>query len=538
VVDTLDFPLDAPDAEEAYGGGDFGRFRSRYSLYHAGEDWRYRNRSQTLGGTVSSIGHGMVTYAQPLGWGLDQGVVIVRHVFPDGETVLSFYGHLDPKSVVLQQGDCVARGDPVGKIGKPRTSPHLHFEIRTHTPTDPGRGYSSKDPALSGWKSPSAYIWRTRIAASPGVLWVRAPAKQAIQAVGLVDRDTFLVTQDEQLTAIDLRDGSVRWRHESPVRAYDALIHPDRSTVYVASILGIVEAYPLPDTQNAALGESASAVLEPAWRTGLEGVTFPTLMPLPDGGTVVSTQRALIGLSPDGQQLWQRDAALWSPDWVLSGDRLILSETGGDVWTIEERKVTPWDTEAGGHLAAGIPGAGATGTVILSYDETGIHLFDPETRSVEPWYPLSGGFPGTGDIVVLPPGSMQSPTASMPVGIVLATHRDRTGESLAVLSSDGTLRWRRSFPSTLREQRELLTVDGHAYLVTQVRGMTTSEVTIYQIDVGNAELVRIFSAGSRDPSTSDSWAVPAGRGRLLVHVSGTGLVALDTRAAHSAVQLE
>jgi hypothetical protein len=478
----------------------------------------------------------MVTYAQPLGWGLDQGVVIVRHHLASGENVLSFYGHLDPKSVVLKPGDCVARGDPVGKIGKPRTPPHLHFEIRTHTPTDPGRGYSTKDPNLSGWKSPSAFIWRTRIAASPGVLWVRAPAKQATQAVGLVDPDTFLITQDEQLTAIDLRDGSARWRYESPVRAYDAIIHPDRSTVYVASILGIVEAYPLPDAQDATARGDASTLLEPAWRTGLEGVTFPTLMPLPGGGIVISTQRALMGLSPGGRRLWERDSALWSPDWVLSGNRLILAEAGGDVWTIEDRQVTPWDTEAGGRLAAGIPSAGAAGVDLLSYDETGIHRFDPNSRSVELWYPLSGGFPGTGNIAVLPPGSVQDTTASTPLGIVLATHRDRTGESLTALTSDGALCWRRSFPGVLREQRDLLTLDGRAYLVSRVQGITSSEVAIYEIDVDNAELVHILSGGSRDPSTADSWVAPAGKGRLLIHVAGTGLVLLDTRAASQATQ--
>jgi murein DD-endopeptidase MepM/ murein hydrolase activator NlpD len=538
LVDTFDFPLGAPDAEEAYGGGDFGRFRSRYGLYHAGEDWRYRKRSQILGGTVSSIGHGRVTYAQPLGWGLDKGVVIVRHHFPNGDTVLSFYGHLDPKSVVLQPGDCVARGDEVGKIGKPRTSPHLHFEIRTHTSTDPGRGYSIKDPTLSGWKSPSAFIWRTRIAASPGVLWVHAPARQDTRAIGMLDQDTFLLTQDEQLTAIDLRDGSVRWRYDSPVRAYDALIHPNRSTIYVASILGIIEAFPLPDAHDAAAGGGTDAPPKPAWRIGLEGVTFPTLMPLPGGGVVVSTQRALIGLSAAGHRLWQHGIDVWSPDWVLSGDRLIVAETSGDVWTVQERKLAPWDTDTGGRLATGIPGPGAAGIGILSYDETGIHLFDPENRSVQPWYTLPGSFPGTGKIVVLPPGSMRGATTSVPSGIVLATHRDRTGESLAALTSDGVLRWRRSYPGVLREQRDLLTLDGHAYLVSRAQGMTSSAVTIYEIDVGNAELVHILSGGSRGSTTADTWVKPAGKGRLLIHIAGTGLAALDTRAAVRATQPE
>jgi hypothetical protein len=386
--------------------------------------------------------------------------------------------------------------------------------------------------------SPSAFIWRTRIAASPGVLWVRPPAKEATQAVGLLDADTFLVTQNEQLAAIDVRDGSLRWRYKSPVRAYDALIHPDRSTVYVASILGIVEAYPLPGGQDATAAERTTDPLEPMWRAGLEGVTFPALMPLPGGGVVICTERALIGLSPTGQRLWERAAGPWSPDGILAGDRLIMAEAGGDVWTVQEDKVTPWDTEAGGRLAAGITGMGTAAAGVLSYDETGIHLLDPQNRSVELWYTLPGGFPGTGDIVVLPWGSTPGATTSMPAGIVLATHKDRTGESLTTLTSDGALRWRRSYPGTLRERRDLLALDGRAFLVSQVQGITASEVAIYEIDVGNAELVRILYGGSRDPATADSWVAPAGKGRLLIHIAGTGLALLDTRAARLAIQPE
>jgi len=63
-------------------------------------------------------------------------------------------------------------------------------------------------------------------------------------------------------------------------------------------------------------------------------------------------------------------------------------------------------------------------------------------------------------------------------------------------------------------------------------------VAIYEIDVENAELVRIFDGGSRDPSAVDTWVAPAGKGRLLIHIAGTGLAVLDTRAARQAAQLE
>ena len=33
-------------------------------------------------------------------------------------------------SVTLQAGQCVARGQQIAVLGRPRSSPHLHFEIR------------------------------------------------------------------------------------------------------------------------------------------------------------------------------------------------------------------------------------------------------------------------------------------------------------------------------------------------------------------------------------------------------------------------
>jgi murein DD-endopeptidase MepM/ murein hydrolase activator NlpD len=104
MVDFFDFPLDAPEGGTASARWSFGRYSGRYSGIHAGEDWVY-DGGDSLGKPVYSIGHGTVIYAQPLGWGVDQGTLIVRHVFTTGRTILSFYGHLEPDSVVLDPGD-------------------------------------------------------------------------------------------------------------------------------------------------------------------------------------------------------------------------------------------------------------------------------------------------------------------------------------------------------------------------------------------------------------------------------------------------
>ena len=438
IVDTFDFPLNPPDAEYAYGGGDFGRFRARYNLYHAGEDWRLRSSAASLGAPVYSIGHGQVTYAEPLGWGQDIGVVIVRHTFADGSTVLSFYGHLDPTSVNLGAGDCVTRGETVGKIGKPRTSPHLHWEVRTHTPTAPGRGYAPQDPTLSGWLSPSQFVWQQRTAMSPGVLWMNPPATSETKGIGLLDPDTYLLVREGQLWALNVRDGSVRWQYQGARPTHDALIHPDGEILYHVSVLGTVEALALADMQGNGLSTTANgghaAPIELIWRVELEGYVFPSLLPLPGGRVMVHTQNKMTGLAASGIRLWERDAALWAIDHQWAGDQLILAGADGAIWSMGPRYAVEWDAQVGGRMAA-------SGTHLLSYDNQGIHRLDAKTRSSELIYSLPRGLPGHVDLALLPDGS------------ALATHRDMSGGSLIALEPDGTLQWRRSYPITFREQK-------------------------------------------------------------------------------------
>jgi hypothetical protein len=429
----------------------------------------------------------------------------------------------------------------VGRIGKPRTSPHLHFEIRTHLPTEPGRGYSEEDPALSGWKPPSAFVWQQRIAASPGVVWTRPHANGETREIGILDENTYLLMHETELAALDVRDGSVRWRHSPSLRPYDALVHPDDRTIYVTSVFGILQALrPLASSTGAhAAGE---VLLEAVWEIELEGVVFPDLMPLPGGGVALSTRRAgqgatLIGISPARSELWEEEADLGSsPHWMLAHDRLIVSGIDGNIWMVNQQGATALSTEAGGRLAP------AGRNAVLTYDEKGIHRLDLNTPSIDPLYALPGGLPGYGDLAVLRPDAVHLPDVAAPDDSMLSgsdllvTHRDAGGDSLTALGIDGTLRWRRSYERTLREQHKLLSFDGRAYLVSQMLGLSFAKISVYEIDVQNAELLRIFTGGSRNPTATDTWFAPLGDVRLLIHIGGTGMLVLDTQAAHTAVQ--
>jgi len=72
------------------------------------------------------------------GWG---DYIVIRHTLPDGQTVHSLYGHLQPGSIRVRSGDAVAAGEVIAQVGRTgrATSPHLHLEIRKAVP-DPSAG--------------------------------------------------------------------------------------------------------------------------------------------------------------------------------------------------------------------------------------------------------------------------------------------------------------------------------------------------------------------------------------------------------------
>lgn len=513
LVDTLDFPIDPPNADKVtVGGRDFGVYRARYEGYHAGEDWRGPSGQSTLGTPVHSIGHGTVTYAAPLGWGADQGVLIVRHVFPDGSTILSFYGHLDPPSVVLKAGDCVARGDQVGQIGRPRTSPHLHFEIRNHTPLAPGPGYWSTDPTLAGWEPPSQYIWNYRIASSPGVLWTHPFSTQRTQGLGLLGRDTFVAIEDDQLLGTSVLDGSLHWSHPISLTVTSAILDANRSAIYAADILGRVKAFQSAEFQD---GETLTST----WEIKLDAIGYVTLMPLPGGGLVASFREQMFGLSSVGEVLWQRDSIARAFDWVFFEDRLVFSTLGqnNSIWMVDESGPVTWNTPASGHLAV------ADGHIWI-YGQDGVYRLNPKTHSTDLLYALPTALLRWSDMVTLPDG-----------GLLLA-HSDAHDRRLIALNADGSLRWERSYADVAQGyQQHLLVLDGYPYFVSQYSAASAHEISIFAIDLSSAKLTQIFTAGSRNPIPENTRVFAAGEGRILINVEGVGLTALDPQAAFEVV---
>ena len=126
VGDPKDFQRPAPGEENGYSisrGLKGGRHR------HEGVDLANR----TKGGEIRAIAPGLVVCTRTThsgGWG---NMVVLAHRLPGGEVLFSLFAHMLPGSIAVREGDVVALGQPLGKIGSTgrSTGPHLHLEFRT-----------------------------------------------------------------------------------------------------------------------------------------------------------------------------------------------------------------------------------------------------------------------------------------------------------------------------------------------------------------------------------------------------------------------
>jgi murein DD-endopeptidase MepM/ murein hydrolase activator NlpD len=506
-VDTFDFPLDPPNGAEAMGGRDFSRFRERYGKYHAGEDWRFLS-GDNFGQPVFSIGHGEVTYAEPEGWGADQGVVIVRHTFPNGRSLLSFYGHLDPPSVVLYPGECIQRGQIVGQIGRPRTPPHLHFEIRTHFPYSTGGGYWSTDPAQAGWLPPSETIAEYRLAVSPGAIWTRSTHEGISQPLGPLDEGTFLVYEDQQLKALDLADGNLIWGHKFTENFLGVVKDATQGLIYTLEAGSQLKAYALPPEGNPRSG------LTPLWEESLPPKSRPTLLPLPQGGVVINGQTAY---SPQGEQLWQREKSFNIQYWAQSnGDLILVTDHDIPLWIANQDDILPWDKAPAGLLAS-------TNKQLWLYASDGIYTLNPQTRNAQLRYPLPPGLASRRAILGLTNGG------------ILFTHSDSHDQRILALDTHGSLLWEYSYGDQLEGEPHFLWGHDQAYIVfvppsSGSRGSyATAELLL--IDSQNGKLRRVFEASSRAHNPQHTWATWTDQGQFLLNIAGSGMILIDPYAA-------
>jgi hypothetical protein len=478
-------------------------------LIHAGEDWGITRGEGNFGEPVYSIGHGLITYAEPNGWGRDQGVVIVRHTFDDGRTFLSFYGHLDPPSVELSAGTCVERGALVGAIGRPRTSPHLHFEIRTHLPYEPGPGYSGTDPTESGWLPPSLTVWDERLAALAGVLWRDTKALADSRPVGVLENGDYLLVADEKLHRLHPADGS-----QAPVGSIienidDAVVDVSGRMVYIADRLGRVSAYQ-------PTGDALDDPFTRQFDVDFDLVGMPTLMPLPGGGVALFARNELRTVSPDGDLWAQQSISGRVSSWAISEDMLVMA-TGGSAEQL-------WLVTAGGQIN---PGAELGGRLVFAGDQlwlyaaNGIYHLDETGTIASMVLQLPTAFLDHGDLVALADGSM------------LVAHRDLYDRRLILLAADGSLLWDRSVAAVEVGEMRLVELNGQPFLVAGLRGATNRTLAVYALDMNRPALTKVLELPIRPPVGLSGWALPYQAQSLLLGVDET-LFLFDPQEAQNA----
>ncbi len=519
IVDTLDAPLEPPDGLGSGVRWPYGIKSRRYGgKYHAGEDWGLRG-GRNLGKPVYTIGHGQVIYSAPLGWGRDQGVMIVRHAFEDGDTVLSFYGHLDPPSVTLPVGSCVARGAMLARIGNPRTSPHLHFEIRDHMPNEPGPGYWSVDPALAGWHPPSLFIWTQRIRTTPGVAWTRTVTEPLRAALGPAADGTIVIQPDvRRLIGLDAADGTERWTITVARPLADAVLDADGDTLYLLDRLGSVAALALGGTTGDDPAALDGWITARAGRAGAPSVLWaddagrgasPTIiaLPGPGGGVAVQAGEILRGFWPDGRVGWSVaglppvDGHALADGWIV----LTTPEQSGSV----RRETVPAEGPGGGLriVALPLPGRPAVaGNRAFVLHAEGVWSARLDGPDVVRRHPLPRGVLDEGQILTLADGG------------ALVTHRGVANRRLLRLDASGGLVWDRRIDHVDPRLPSLLRTRG---LTGPAPRLVTASSDVLRLDLLTGEATRVFAGGAR-VSGGRALAPPQALNE------GTLLVQLDT----------
>ena len=489
IVDFFDFPLDAPNAENAAAPWPFGYYSDRYSGIHTGEDWIYTSGGSE-GRPVYSIGHGMVLYAQPLGWGIDLGTIIVRHVFTDGHSILSFYGHLQPDSVTLRPGTCVTRGQQIGLIGNPRGRPHLHFEIRTIFPDRPGPGYWSVDPTLAGWKPPTETIWDQRISTSLGVKWTRPFTASNSILAGLLVSDTLAIVDRDQLLALDAETGRVQWSRPLSATVRQAIVADTRTTMYLTTISNTLQAI--------------TARGDLLWQIPFTSTTRSILLPSPDGGVIAHDGHDLVGFSPSGNPLWRVENLPPPTDWLADNGDLLLT-VGGDqpaLYRLNRSGQLNLIASLGGQLAA-------SGEHLFVYAPTALYRLSSTPQLLKP---LDRTGYGQGSLIAMPDGS------------VIIAHNGIAGRRLIALRPDGSLRWDRSIQEITDGAPQLIAINGQAYAVTQ-------EGDVWWIDQKQGEAQRVLDGTRLLILPGNMRSAVTSRGTLIFDARGGRLIALDPRVA-------
>ncbi|MEO8085015.1 MAG: peptidoglycan DD-metalloendopeptidase family protein, partial [Ardenticatenales bacterium] len=506
-VDRMDTPLGAPDGRGFQVRWPYGRVSRRYDgKLHAGEDWLALSET-SFGRPVSAVAHGQVVYAQPWGWGTDQGVIIVRHTFAPGtldddgaplRTILSFYGHVDPPSVAVKGGECVARGQVIAAVGKPRGVAHLHFEVRSQWPDTPGPGYWPTDPGAVGWRAPSVFMTSFRLRSTAGAQWLAPFTPTLGTALGPAGDGRLVVpVEGGALAGLEVATGRAAWRFDVEGGVRSAALDAAGDVIYIAQ-QGGVAAY-----EVARAGE---ANVRPAWRHASQGP--PSIVALAEGGVAVAAGGTLRAVGPDGVERWRVDGVGDVPAMAANERWLVLGGTGhAGAWTIPA---------AGGRaiVRPGLPGAPTVAGDGVYFDgPAGITWLSLVAAEPPRTVPLAASHLEHDQIIALDDG-------------VAVAHRGPDVLRLLRFGADGALRWERDIGALGRRLPRLVRAGAGLFAIGAGGDVTA-------IDPVSGEATRTFNGIPVEGLTDAPWAAALEDGTIIgrVPLDGGRLMAFRAPAA-------
>jgi outer membrane protein assembly factor BamB len=374
-----------------------------------------------------------------------------------------------------------------------------------------GGGYWSSDPTSAGWLSPSQTISQYRLQIAPGAVWAGDLGLR--KPLGNLNATTFLAIQEDHLVGIDLLTGDQLWSAELTPHLKDTLLDPAHGMLYITDTVQGLLAYLLPtdETREDPYPEG----IEPLWEQKLPSSGHMDLMPLPDGGVLVSYKDTLSAFSIDGDLLWREESHGYLNVWALAEETLLFttSDEGAPLLSANAQGLVIWEENLlGTPLVAG-------GQAWI-YAEDGLYRLDLEDRTAQRLYDL-------------PTALMRQSTAlSLSNGGLVLLHADSADRRLLVFDEDGALNWQFSVPMDGTPQ--LFELEGRIYLLTHPpysgRGAFRT-MQVFEVDLQRPQLNRIFECGSRTFNPRTTWAVDVNGQFLLIHIAGAGSLLLDPNAA-------
>ena len=237
VGDPLDYQRPAPGDVNGFSlsrGVNLGRRGDR----HEGLDLANR----TTGAEVRAVAPGIVVCTRKdygSGWG---NMVVLAHRLPGGDILFSLFAHMLPGSIRVEEGQIVALGQPLGRVGRTghTTGPHLHLEFRSLTDplttplasawekakiVDPLKILGSMRPRDDSFGLPSGLAASVGISTSPALAVPPDPLLLSVQAGALprtaLDRPDAALTRGElyRMAYVSLAGGQAvpaRWTKLRP----------------------------------------------------------------------------------------------------------------------------------------------------------------------------------------------------------------------------------------------------------------------------------------------------------------------------------